>query len=143
VAEYRHGTGDRQGETVIGGHVYSGPVDSLRGLYIFADFIDPNVWSVPIGRLVVGSTLPASEFTVRNADFAPGSGGFTNIVSFGVDSDGNLYLVDLDGEIFVIERAAGNTPTAVSFGPTRVQSTMGRLLREAMENRRREATNPR
>jgi hypothetical protein len=104
VAEYRHGSGDRQGSTVIGGHVFTGLVDSLRGLYIFADFVTPNVWSVPVSRLTVGTTLPASEFTVRNADFAPGAGAFTNIVSFGVDSTNNLYLVDLDGEIFVIER---------------------------------------
>lgn len=141
VAEYRHGSGDRSGETVIGGHVFTGLIDSLRGLYIFADFVNANVWSVPVSRLTVGSTLPASEFTVRNADFAPGAGAFTNIVSFGVDSANNLYLVDLDGEIFVIERAASNTPLAASFAPTRVQSTstMERLVRAAMEKRQREA----
>lgn len=136
VAEYRHGSGERQGNTVIGGHVFTGPIDSLRGLYIFADFITPNIWSVPVSRLTVGSTLPASEFTVRNADFAPGSGAFTNIVSFGVDSTGNLYVVDLDGEIFVIERAAGGSPTAASLGATRLQ-VFERAVRARQEDRRR------
>ena len=41
----------------------------------------------------------------RLASFAPDAGAFTNIVSFGVDRAGNLYIVDIDGEIFVIERA--------------------------------------
>lgn len=103
VTEYSHGTGLRQGNTVIGGYVYRGPVESLRGLYIFADFIRPNVWSVPVSRLVPGVTLPSSEFTVRNTDFAPDAGAFTNIASFGVDERGSLYLLDLDGEIFAIE----------------------------------------
>jgi len=51
--------------------VYRGPIDSLRGLYVFADFVRPNVWTVPVSRLVIGSTLPNTEFTLRNADFAP------------------------------------------------------------------------
>ena len=103
VAEYAHGSGARQGNSVTGGYVYRGPVESLRGLYVFADFVRPNVWSVPVSRLQPGVTLPSSEFTVRNADFAPDVGEFTNIASFGVDAVGNLYLLDLDGEIFVIE----------------------------------------
>ena len=107
VAEYRHGTGTLQGDSVTGGYVYRGPVESLRGLYVFADFVRPNVWTVPVSRLVVGSTLPSSEFTVRNTDFAPDAGALTNIASFGVDAVGNLYLLDLDGEIFIIEPASG------------------------------------
>ena len=31
------------------------------------------------------------------------AGAFTNIVSFGTDRAGNLYIVDFDGEIFVLE----------------------------------------
>jgi hypothetical protein len=40
---------------------------------------------------------------VRNGDFAPNAGEFDNLVSFGTDAAGNLYFVDLDGEIFVLE----------------------------------------
>ncbi len=116
VAEYAHGSGSRQGNTVIGGHVYRGSVEALQGLYVFADFIFPNVWSVPVSRLSVGTTLPSSEFTLRNADFVPNAGSFTNIASFGVDATGNLYLVDLDGEIFVIEPVAGSTAAASRGG---------------------------
>lgn len=103
VMEYAHGAGARQGNTVIGGYVYHGPVQSLRGLYVFADFIVPNVWTVPVSRITQGTTMPSSEFEVRNVDFTPDAGSFSNLVSFGVDQVGNLYLVDMDGEIFVIE----------------------------------------
>lgn len=103
VAQYFHGTGTRQGQTVIGGHVYRGRLEQLQGLYVFADFIVPNVWTIPVSRVVQGTTLPSLEFTVRNADLAPASGRYDNLVSFGVDEANNLYLVDLDGEIFVVE----------------------------------------
>ncbi|HZV38667.1 MAG TPA: PQQ-dependent sugar dehydrogenase [Pseudoxanthomonas sp.] len=103
VAEYPHGTGTTQGSTVIGGPVYQGPVSSLRGLYVFADFINPNVWTLPVSQVAQGTTLQASAFTVRNTDFAPDAGSFNNLVSFGTDTAGNLYLVDMDGEIFVLE----------------------------------------
>lgn len=103
VLQYAHGSGTRQGNTVIGGRVYRGPVQPLRELYVFADFIVPNVWTVPLSRMTQGTTLPSSEFTVRNADFAPDVGSFSKLVSFGEDQAGNLYLVDIDGEIFAIE----------------------------------------
>ena len=103
VAEYLHGTGKREGNSVTGGYVYRGPVEALRGQYFFADFVRPNIWSFPIARLSIGTTLASSQFTLRNADFAPNAGAFNNISSFGVDQAGNLYIVDYDGEIFRIE----------------------------------------
>jgi glucose/arabinose dehydrogenase len=114
VAEYVHGDSTRQGNTVIGGYVYRGPIEQLSGLYVFADFINPNVWSIPILRALQGTTLPSSEFTVRNFDFLPNAGRFDNIVSFGEDQLGNLYLVDLDGEIFVIEPEPGTSGMAAA-----------------------------
>jgi glucose/arabinose dehydrogenase len=112
VAQYAHGTGPREGNTIIGGVVYRGPVDALRGHYLFADFIRPNVWSLPIETLVLGGTLSSATFTLRNADFSPDAGAFTNIVAFGTDQANNVYIVDMDGEIFVIE--ADPTPVAAA-----------------------------
>jgi hypothetical protein len=82
---------------------------------VFADFGSPNIWTLPISQVTQGTTIPSAEFTVRNADFAPNVGSYNSIVSFGVDEVGNLYIIDLDGEIFVIERlttaaAAAATP---------------------------------
>lgn len=103
VAEYAHGAGPREGNSVTGGYVYRGPVEALRGQYIFADFVRPNIWSFPISRISLGATLASSQFTLRNADFTPNLGAINNVASFGVDQAGNLYIVDFDGEIFRIE----------------------------------------
>ncbi|HYN45133.1 MAG TPA: PQQ-dependent sugar dehydrogenase [Allosphingosinicella sp.] len=103
VAEYAHGSGPREGNSVTGGYVYRGPVEALRGQYIFADFIRGNVWSFPIARAGSGSTIPSSQFILRRADFTPDAGAIDNPSSFGVDQAGNLYIVDFDGEIFRID----------------------------------------
>ena len=105
VTEYEHGTGPLQGRTVTGGYVYRGPVIALRGLYVFGDFINGNLWTIPASEFVQGTTLPPSRYTRRNSDFAPDLGGFNNIVSFGEDSQGNLFIVDFDGEVFMIRAA--------------------------------------
>lgn len=106
VAEYLHGTGGpREGSSVTGGHVYRGPVEALRGHYVFGDFITANIWSVPVAQVSLGTTIPSSQFILRNAAFTPNQGAIDNIASFGVDQDGNLYIVDFQGEIFRIEAA--------------------------------------
>lgn len=105
VAEYVHGNGPREGDSVTGGYVYRGPVEALRGHYVFGDFISANIWSIPVAQVAPGTTLSSSAFILRRADFAPNLGTINNISSFGVDRAGNLYIVDFDGEIFRIEPA--------------------------------------
>ena len=102
VTEYLHGSGPRQGQTVTGGYLYRGPVALLAGLYVFADFSRGHLWTVPASQLVQGQTSPSSAFQRRNEDFTPNAGTIDQIASFGEDSAGNLYIVDLDGEIFLI-----------------------------------------
>ena len=104
VLEYGHGTGPRQGRTVTGGYVYRGPVASLQGHYVFGDFISDNIWTVPFSSLVPGQTLPSSRFARRNEDFAPDAGTLNSIASFGEDSAGNLFLVSLGGDIFMVRQ---------------------------------------
>ena len=103
VLEYLHGSGPRQGQSITGGHVYRGPVEALSGHYFFADFVRGNIWSVPVSRLSAGATLSSDAFTIRTTQFAPDSGAIGNPVSFGLDAAGNLYIVDIDGEIFRVE----------------------------------------
>jgi glucose/arabinose dehydrogenase len=103
VAEYSHGTGPTQGFSVTGGYVYRGPVESLQGQYIFADFVRPVIFSVPATSLIQGQTVASSAFTLRASSFVPVAGTITNVASFGVDQARNLYIVDFDGEIYVIE----------------------------------------
>lgn len=102
VAEYGHGSGPRQGDSITGGYVYRGPVPSLQSQYVFADFVSGNIWTIPFSILVPGQTLAASRFARRNEDFTPDAGTLYGIVSFGEDSAGNLFIVELDGDIFMI-----------------------------------------
>jgi len=103
VTQYGHGSGPLQGNSVTGGFVYRGPVEPLQGLYIFADFVSNNIWSVPSASLVAGSTQPSSSFTNRNAAFAPNAGSLASIASFGEDQAGNLYIVAFGGDVFMIQ----------------------------------------
>ena len=103
VTEYAHGSGPLQGNSVTGGFVYRGPVEQLQGLYIFADFVSDNIWSVPAASLTAGSTAPSSSFTNRNAAFAPNAGNLTGIASFGEDQAGNLLIVTIGGSVFMIQ----------------------------------------
>jgi hypothetical protein len=102
VAEYAHGTGPAQGLSVTGGYVYRGPVESLQGQYIFGDFVRGAIFSVPANSLIQGQTVASSAFNIRTTSFAPTVGTINNISSFGTDQARNLYIVDYDGEIYVI-----------------------------------------
>ena len=108
VSQYGHGNGPRQGNAIIGGLVYSGPIASLKGSYIFADEVSGNLWTVPSTSLVAGSVLASSNYERRNLDFTPDVGTINMIVDFATDNAGNLYIVDLDGEIFLAELFLGS-----------------------------------
>jgi glucose/arabinose dehydrogenase len=105
VLEYGHGTGLKQGPTITGGYVYRGPVASLVGLYVFGDEGRGHIFTVPANTLVQGTTLGASGFERRNEDFTPDVGTIDQLASFGEDAAGNLYLVDLDGEVYMVTAA--------------------------------------
>jgi len=107
IAEYSHGSGAREGSSVTGGVVYRGPLELLRGEYLFGDFVQPNLWSIQTGVILQGTTIPSSRFQLRNADFTPTAGTIDNIVAFGTDAANNVYIVDFDGDIFVIEPVPG------------------------------------
>jgi glucose/arabinose dehydrogenase len=104
IAEFSHGFGPTQGNSVTGGYVYRGAVEALQGEYVFGDFITGNIFSFPEAATASGGTLPSSAFTIRTTQFAPDAGAINNISSFGEDDSGNLYILDIDGEIFRFER---------------------------------------
>ncbi|QLC26627.1 cadherin domain-containing protein [Parasphingopyxis algicola] len=105
VTEYPNGDGPREGASVIGGVVYDGAIADLFGKYIFADFVSGNIWSVPIGSLDDDMILPSSEYERRNADFEPDAGSIDQIVALVRSDAGDVYIVDFDGDIFVVEPA--------------------------------------
>lgn len=105
IAEYGHGSGPREGGSITGGFVYRGPVSSLQGQYIFADFVSDNIWSFPVSAVAQGSTLSSDSFILQNAAFTPDAGVLEGVVGFGEDVDANLYILTIGGSIFVIEPA--------------------------------------
>jgi glucose/arabinose dehydrogenase len=94
IYDYSHGAGQFQGNSVTGGYVYRGPIADLQGKYFFGDYVTQKVWSVTRD----GATF--TDLTDWTAQFAPNQGSIDGISSFGEDAQGNLYIVDLDGEIF-------------------------------------------
>ncbi|HEY8277857.1 MAG TPA: PQQ-dependent sugar dehydrogenase, partial [Methyloceanibacter sp.] len=81
------------GATVIGGYVYRGEGEGLQGQYIFADFGTGHIYSLS----QVGQNWVRTDLTSKiDTNF----GAINNPASFAEDGFGNLYVVDLDGDIF-------------------------------------------
>lgn len=98
IYEYSHGGGRC---SITGGFTYRGAaIPLLSGTYFFADFCSNQIWSFIFDGNVV------SEFQERTAELDPGGGLLIdNIASFGEDVDGELYIVDISGEIYRIVTA--------------------------------------
>jgi glucose/arabinose dehydrogenase len=90
VVEYSHGDGC----SVTGGYVYRGcRMPGYHGMYFYGDYCTAFVRSF---RLQNGAATDQREWTL------PLTRGVDAISSFGVDADGEVYIVDHNGEIFRI-----------------------------------------
>jgi len=89
------------GRSITGGYVYRGEGEALQGQYFFADFVQAKVFTLRFD----GSAWVATD---RTSQVMTDAGAVTNPTSFGEDARGNLYLTDLDGEVFRL------TPTVAS-----------------------------
>ncbi len=105
IYEYTHGSGTNEGFSITGGYVYRGPILSLQGHYLFADFISERIWS-----LKFDGSNPTTHDGTNFTDFTDLTNLFNTsvninrIASFGEDADGNVYIVDFtDGQIFLID----------------------------------------
>ena len=94
--EYVHGTGPSVGMSITGGFVYSGPIVSLVGKYFFGDYENERIWSIEHDGVQV------TEFLDWTDDFVPPVGTINEIVAFGEDALGEMYIVDLGGEVFKV-----------------------------------------
>jgi glucose/arabinose dehydrogenase len=98
IHSYNH---EFSGRSITGGYVYRGSAEGLHGDYFFADFITGQVFTLELddGEWVA---------TERTGQISPDAGSVNNPASFGQDGAGNLYLVDIDGDIF---RLTPNAPS--------------------------------
>ena len=79
-------------QSMTGGYVYRGrAIPSLRGRYVFGDFVTGKVWSLGLALDQTGEAIVTDV-----ADHSAALGGF-GISSFGRDANGELYLIDYFG----------------------------------------------
>jgi glucose/arabinose dehydrogenase len=83
VPDYCHGRG-----TVVGGYVYRGEaIPDLLGQYVFGDYCTSEIWALTIeDGAVTAAAVLVSEMR--------------NLVSFGVDGQGELYAISATDGIF-------------------------------------------
>ncbi len=99
VYAYGHGGGTTSGFCVIGGYVYRGPIQELQGRYLFADYLNPRIWSF---RLNEGKV---AEFKDLTDELQPEGGKIALINSFAEGNDGSLFIVSQGGSIYrIVER---------------------------------------
>lgn len=90
VAEYDHGSGC----SVTGGHVYRGAtIPEILGHYFYSDYCSGRLWSF---RLSNGETTEEREWLQ----------GIGNVTSFGVDNQGELYILVAAGTVYRIARGS-------------------------------------
>jgi glucose/arabinose dehydrogenase len=99
IFEYDHSVG----QAIMGGYVYRGAAlpASFKGRYFFADFVAGKVFSVGLTLDSAGEAHASGliEHTAELTASAP----FGGVSSFGVDGDGELYLVSYTlGRVFKI-----------------------------------------
>lgn len=84
------------GYSVTGGYVYRGSrIPELQGKYIFADYGSARFWVT----FREGNTFTTQECT---AEFNPSPRMINSPASFGQDAEGELYICDLDGQVFAL-----------------------------------------
>src|SRR5262245_8565464 len=98
IFEYPHSGAGALGDSIIGGYVYRGAVQALNGMYFFGDFVSGRIFSF---RLVNGVVV---DLTERTGAFGTPFGA-NQLTSFGEDGFGGLYVMGLNGNVYLI--AAG------------------------------------
>jgi glucose/arabinose dehydrogenase len=112
IHEYDHSVG----QSITGGFVYRGSAlpSTYRGRYFFADFVAGRVFS--IGLTIDGGGEGHAAGLIEHTAELRASMPFGSVSSFGVDRDGELYLVSYTlGRIFKIIGLAAAPP--VPSGP--------------------------
>jgi hypothetical protein len=106
IWEYSHATG----RSVTGGFVYRGRALGAQfvGRYFFADYVRSRVWSLRLTIDPVSKAAAADDLVEHTADLGSGA---TSPSSFGVDANGELYLVNHSaGAVYRIDPPAGQVP---------------------------------
>lgn len=121
IYDYPHGGGNLEGNSVTGGVVYRGPVASLRGRYLFADFSTARVWSLRWDGSDPSGFDGTNYFDFvdfgDDPRFVPDVGVLSQPTSFGEDAAGNVYITTLGGDVFRISRIPPEVPGPAALPP--------------------------
>ena len=80
--------GRDDGCSITGGYVYRGSrFPSLYGAYVYGDFCSGKIWALRYDGSRVTESIQIADTKIR-------------ISSFAEDTDGELYILDLEGEIY-------------------------------------------
>jgi glucose/arabinose dehydrogenase len=99
IHEYSHSVG----QSITGGFVYRGVgglPSTYRGRYFFADYVQGRVWSLTLAVDAESREATVSAVTEHTSELG-GSAVLGNISSFGVDAEGELYIVNHTGGTIV------------------------------------------
>ena len=105
------------GQSITGGYVYRGRFmgPNYVGRYFFADFVQGRVWSLALTIDTASGEARATDLTDHTAELGA-SGAIGNVSSFGLDADGELYVVSYSGgailKVFGLASAPA-TPTGL------------------------------
>ena len=77
-----------EGKSITGGYVYYGTKNkSLIGTYVYGDFVSGKIWT-----LWFENSMEVTNYKLISSGL--------NISSFGLDEDGEIYIVDFNGKIY-------------------------------------------
>ncbi len=94
ITEYSHAIG----KSLTGGFVYRGSKQTrLYGVYLYGDYVTKKIWGLKYenGQVIDHKLIAESPSAIS---------------SFGMDENGEVYVVGYDGIIYVIEEKSGNPP---------------------------------
>ena len=99
IYEYDHDMAKPTGGlSITGGYVYHGSQESLKGQYLFADYISRKVWGITQEDGKLGKFTDLSKVLVPSDGKPLGP-----VASFGQDNQKEVYIVDHTGRILRID----------------------------------------
>jgi glucose/arabinose dehydrogenase len=100
-----------QGASITGGYVYRGSQlgSSFRGRYFFADFIRSRVWSAALA--IDGAGEARVTGIIEHTAELGGSASLAGVSSFGLDAEGELYVVSYSRGVILKVLGTPTPPT--------------------------------
>jgi glucose/arabinose dehydrogenase len=101
------------GQSITGGYVYRGRFMGANyvGRYFFADFVQGRIWSLALTVDPGTGEARAFDVTDHTAELSA-SGSTGNVSSFGIDADGELYVVSYSSGTIIKMFGLSSAPAA-------------------------------